>query len=156
LYHGLQAASSRALQYAKKKKKSEARRDSAKQGTHGEDREASHEKAFAAEDGYQPAADRQHDRVGDEVGSEDPSALVVARAEIPCDVGQRHVGDGGVQHFHEGCKRHHDGDEPRIGFWFPVFVRESYCGSAHLTFRYARWERMILPRAQKIAHGRIG
>jgi hypothetical protein len=45
------------------------------------------------------------DGVGDQVAGEDPGAFVGAGAERAGDVGQGDVGDGGVEHFHEGGAR---------------------------------------------------
>ena len=56
----------------------------------------------------------QHDGVGDEIGSEDPGALILPGREAAGDVRQGDVGDGSVEHFHESRQRNRDGDDPGI------------------------------------------
>ena len=77
--------------------------------------EADQEEALAAEQPGEKAAGRQDDGVGDEIGRDHPGRLVLADAQAAGDVGQRDVGDGGVEHLHEGGERDQDRDQPRIG-----------------------------------------
>ena len=86
----------------------------AEQRTDGEDGQTSHEKALAAESAGEPSADGQNDGIRDEIRSQHPGALVVARAQIAGHIGQRDVGDAGVEHLHERGQRHDHGDQPRI------------------------------------------
>ena len=62
----------------------------------------------------EPAGDRQDDGIGSEIAGYHPLAIGDRRGKPAGDVAQGDIGDGGIQHFHEG--RHHDGerDEPRI------------------------------------------
>ena len=56
----------------------------------------------------------QHDGVGHQVAGQHPGALIGAGAQRAGDMGQGHVGDGGVEHLHEGRQRHGHGDQPGI------------------------------------------
>src|SRR2546422_866687 len=51
---------------------------------------------------------------GDTVTQQHPRTLVVAGPEVAGDVRQCHVRNAGVEHFHEGGERDHDGDQPRV------------------------------------------
>ena len=69
---------------------------------------------LASEDGRKPAAQRQHDRIRNEIRRQDPRALVRTGRETAGDMRQRHVGDAGIQHFHERRQRDCQRDNPRI------------------------------------------
>ena len=70
---------------------------------------------LAAEHLRQEAARREHDGIGDEIGRDHPRRLVGADRQAASDVGQRDIGDGGVENLHEGRERHQDRDQPWIG-----------------------------------------
>ncbi len=101
LRHRLQPAAGQALQGAKGDEQPEARRQPAEQRGHTEAGDAGHVEPLAAEDAGQPAADRQDDRVGNQVRGQDPGRLFLARRQAAGDVLQRDVGDGDVEHLHE-------------------------------------------------------
>jgi hypothetical protein len=62
------------------------------------------------EDSGKPPADGKHDRVGNEIGRQDPCALVVTCTEVTRHVRQRNIGDARVEHFHERSHRDDHGD----------------------------------------------
>ena len=91
----------------------------AEQRGNGEEEDAAHVEAFAADAVGDPAADGQHHGVGDEVAGEDPGGLFGAGAERAADVGHGDVGDGGVERLHEGGEGDGDGDGPGVGAGSP-------------------------------------
>ena len=103
----------------------QARSDAAEERTDREQRDAAHVEALAADHGRQPAGDRQHDGARHEIAGQHPGRFLICRAERPGDMRQRHVGDGGIQHFHERGQRHRQGDEIGIVRGPPAFVRLS-------------------------------
>ncbi len=120
LFAGLEAASASALQHAADDERGQVWRESAEERTDGEQRHAAHVEILAADDGGEPAAQRQHDGIRYKIGSEDPGALVLSGGEAAGDVRQGDVGDGSVEYFHESRQRHGDGDDPRIYCRTPV------------------------------------
>ena len=74
--------------------------------------DADHVESLAADHVRQPAAYRQHDGVGDQIGRDDPGAFVDADGQTAGDITQRDVGDRGVEYDHEGGDGEHDGDQP--------------------------------------------
>ena len=114
LHHRLQPTAERALQRAGHEQDPQARRHGAEDRAKREQGNARHEEAFAAEQLDQPAADREHDRVGNEVRGQHPRTLAVTGAEVAGDVGQRHVRDAGVEDFHERGQRDDHGDHPGV------------------------------------------
>src|SRR5262249_54040137 len=60
----------------------------------------------------EPPAQREHDRVRDEVGREDPRALVLPRGQAARYVRQGHVRNARVEHLHERRERHRERYEP--------------------------------------------
>ena len=131
LRHRLKPAAACALQDAEQKKEAQARRDTTEQRTHSKEEQAGHEKPLPAQCTRQPAADRQHDGVRDQIRSQDPRALVVAGAQISGHVGQGDVGDAGVEDLHEGCQGYDDSDQPGIIPRPPFFLVEGEGGGAH-------------------------
>ena len=77
----------------------------------GEAARAQDEDALAAEAVGDPAHRRGHDRGGDDVGGQHPVDLVLRRRQAALHIGQRDIGDGGVQRLHDGrghgADRHH-------------------------------------------------
>lgn len=53
-------------------------------------------------------------RVGYEIACEHPRRFVRTRTKAACDVRQRHVRDGSIEHVHERGKRHRKGDDPGL------------------------------------------
>ena len=115
LLAGLQAAAGRSLEHAEEDQHAEGGRQAAKQRGGGEKENAGHVKALAADAVGDPAAQGEHDGVGDEVAGEHPGGFIAAGGERAADVGHGHVGDGGVERLHEGGEGDGDGDEPGIG-----------------------------------------
>ena len=111
---GLQTAAARALQHAADDQHSQVGRQSAQKGTDGEQRHAAHVEILAADDGREPAAQRQHDGIRDKIRSEDPGAFILPGGKAAGDVRQGDVGDGSVEHLHESRQRNGDGDDPGI------------------------------------------
>ena len=120
LLAGGQAAAADPLQHPAHDQPLQAGRHPAQQRAGDEQGHAGHVEALASEPGGQPAADRHHHRVGDEVRGQHPGALVLGDRQIAGDVGQADVGDGGVQHLHEGGHRHHQGDGPGVAATGPA------------------------------------
>ena len=121
LLDGSEAAAADALQDAGEKHDVERGSDAAEERCDGEEGDAGHVVVLAAEDAGEPGGHGQDDGVGDEVGGEDPGDFVVGAAEAAGDVGQRDVGDGGVEQLHEGGEGDGEGDDPGVddgaGFW---------------------------------------
>src|SRR6266851_4209583 len=69
---------------------------------------------FAAKPSRQIAAGRQDDGIGDQIGGDHPGGFVLAHPHAARNVGQRHVGDRGVEHLHKTRERDQDGDQPGI------------------------------------------
>lgn len=111
LLAGRHATTAETLQDAEQDQRLQIPGKPAEQRSDREGRNADHVEALAAEHGREPARDRQHDRVGDEIARDDVGALVEADGEPAGDVAQCHIGDGGVEHLHEGRDRDHEGDE---------------------------------------------
>ena len=57
------------------------------------------------------------DAVGDQVGRQRPSGVVIAGGHAAGDMRQADIDDGGIQDLHERRHGHHDGDQPRVGAW---------------------------------------
>ncbi len=118
---GSEAAAADSLQHAEENEHAEARRESAEKRADGEERDANHVVALAAEEAAEPRGEREDDGVGDEIAGEHPGAFVGADGEAAGDVRESDVGDGGVEELHEGGEGDGDGDEPGIdevvGIW---------------------------------------
>ena len=108
------AAAAKPLEDAEQDQHVETGRQAAKQRRTCERGDAQHVIALAADDVGEPAADRDDDRVGDEIGGDDPGALVHPGGKAAGNVAQRDIGDRGVEHHHEGRYRDDDRDEPGI------------------------------------------
>ena len=110
------AAAAETLQDAEEQQRIQVPGMRAHHRAHGEQRQADQEERLAAEAAREEAAGRQGDGVGDQIGRHHPGRLVLADPHAAGDIGQHHVGDGGVEHLHEGRERDQDRDQPRIGF----------------------------------------
>ena len=114
LRHRYHAAAAEALQDAKEQQRLQIPGEAAQHRGGREHPEADEEEALAAHHPGEERARRQDDRIRDQVGRHHPRSLVLAHPHAARDVGQRHVGDGGIEHFHEGCERDHRGDQPGV------------------------------------------
>ena len=121
LFDGGEAAAADALEDSAEKHDVERGGDAAEERCDGEEGDAGHVVVLAAEDAGEPCGHGENDGVGDEIGGEDPGDFVVGAAEASGDVGQRDVGDGGVEQLHEGGEGDGEGDDPGVddgaGFW---------------------------------------
>ena len=122
LLAGGEAAAACALQDARDDEKRKRICNAAEERTDGEERDAGHVEALAAEAVGEPAGDGQDDGAGDEIAGEDPGGFFGAGAERAGDVGQGDVGDGGVEDLHEGG----EGDGERDRPW--IMVGLPHCG----------------------------
>ena len=86
----------------------------AERRTRCEQGKADQEEVLAAEHGGDPATGAQHDGIGDQVGRHRPGGFVGAHREAARNVAQRHIGDRGVEHFHEGGDRDQHGNDPGV------------------------------------------
>ncbi len=114
LREGLQCAAARALQNARQQNDGQRRRRSAEERCDGEEDDAGEQEALAAKSPREPVRRGQDDGVGDQVAGEHPGGFGVRRRERPGNVGQRHRGDGGVQHLHKGGQHDRDRDQPWV------------------------------------------
>src|SRR6202522_3730456 len=132
LLAGLQSASACTLQHAANNENGEIRRQSTQERADRKESHAAHVKILAAYDGGKPAAQREHDSVRDEVGSENPGAFVLPCGKTTRDMGERYVGNRSVKHLHESRQRNCDSDNPWIDGWTPSIRLANRSGpSAH-------------------------
>ena len=100
-----------ALQQAEQHHLADVLRQPAQHGSDGEAGGADDEDALAAEAVGDPAHRRGHDGGRDDVGGQHPVDLVLRGRQRALHVGQRDIGDGGVQRLHDGrghrADRHH-------------------------------------------------
>jgi hypothetical protein len=90
------------LQGAEGDQHAHALRDAAQERGQREQHGRPHEQAHFAETTGEEAGQRQRDGIAHRERGDHPGALVHAHAEVAGDGRQRHVGDGGIQHLHEG------------------------------------------------------
>src|SRR5258708_5278305 len=119
LLAGGEAAAARALEDARDDEEGKGVRDAAEEGADGEERDAGHVEALAAEAIGEPAGDGEDDCARDEVAGEDPGGFFLTGAEGAGHVGQGDVGDGGVEDLHEGCKGDSECYRPRVVVGLP-------------------------------------
>ncbi len=119
LGHGLHAAAARSLNDAEKQQHGQRGSRAAEKAGDGKYRDAKDEEIAPAEDGGRPCAHGQHDGVGHQVAGQHPGPLVGAGAQAAGDVRQGHVGDGRVQHLHEGGQGHRHRNQPGVDAGFP-------------------------------------
>ena len=79
--------------------------------------DADDEQLLAAEAVGQPADRRGHDRGGDDVGGQHPVDLVERGRQRALHVGQRHVGDRGVERLHDRRAHGADGQQRAPRDW---------------------------------------
>ena len=102
----LQSAAGQALQRARRDDEPEAARHPAHRRREGEHRDRGEEIIAPPQPRREPSGHRQDDRVGGEVAGDDPFAVGRRRRQSARDVAQRDIGDGGVEHLHEGRDHH--------------------------------------------------
>ena len=148
LSHGLEAAAAGSLKDAEEQKHGQREGRAAEEAGDGEDDDAEDEEVAASEDTGGPSTERENDGIGDKVAGENPGALIGAGAKRTGDVGQRDVGDGGVENLHKGRQGHGHGDQPWVHPGLPargqaglrVVERHSdACGRRRCGLR--RWQR---------------
>ncbi len=133
LFAGGETAASGSLKDAGDDEKWKAGREAAKERADGEERNAGHVKALAAETVGEPAGDGKNDGAGDEIAGEDPGGLFLAGAERSGDVREGDVGDGGVEDLHEGGEGDGEGDRPRIVAGLPEGRGQLLGGRRHIS-----------------------
>ena len=89
LLAGRKAAARRPLQHAEEDQQRQRRCQAAQQRAGGEPGDAGHVEPLAADAAREPSADRQHDRVRDQVRRQDPGALVGGDRQAARDMRQR-------------------------------------------------------------------
>jgi len=110
----LKAAAGEALQDAKENQRGEAGGHAAKQRSKRESGYAGEEEFSPSKVAREPTRDGKDDGIGNEVGSDDPSAFFDGRSEVSGDVRDGDVDDSGVEDLHEGRQHDGKGDDPRI------------------------------------------
>ena len=106
-----QCRAEHALQQAKQHHLVDVLRQAAHHGSNREAGRADDEDALAAEAVGDPSHRRGHDRGRDDIGGQHPVDLVLRGRQRALHVGQRDIGDGGVERLHDrrrhGADRHH-------------------------------------------------
>ena len=144
LRHGLHAAAAGALDHAKDQQQRQRRRRAAKETGNGEDSNAEDEEIAAAHQARSPSAQRQHDRIRDQVACQHPRSLVRAGAQGAGDMRQRDVGNRGVEHLHKGRQGHRHGNQPRVDARLPgslggrIWIRHRRSPPSCVRGRYSR------------------
>ena len=105
-----------ALQQAEQHHLLDVLRQRAQERGDGEAGDADDEQLLAPEAVGHPADRRGHDGGGDDVGGEHPVDLVERGRQRALHIGQRHVGDRGVERLHDGRRHraHRDQHAPRL------------------------------------------
>ena len=104
LLAGSEAAAACSLQDARDDQERKGVGDAAEKGAACKHDDAGHVEALASEPVGEPAGDGQDDSARDKIAGENPGGFLGACAQGACDVRQGDVGDGGVEHLHEGGK----------------------------------------------------
>ncbi len=81
MFAGLQAAAGCPLKDAKENQQAQRRRKTAEKRRHREQENAAHVEALAPNPVGDPAADGEHDGIGNQVAGEHPGSLVAAGGE---------------------------------------------------------------------------
>ena len=117
--HGLRDGNDRpapqALEHARRDQDLHGGRDGRQEGADGEENGAEEEEAPPAEARGEPTRGGENDGIGGEVGGEHPRDLVEPGRERALDVGQRDIGDAGVEDLEHRHEHHGDGDGPAAG-----------------------------------------
>ena len=109
----LQTAAAGALNEPKNDKEAERWRESAEERGAREADDRRHQQALASEVVSQPAGHGENDGVGDQIRGKGPGRFVSGGREAACNMRQRNVDHGRVQHLHEGAR--HDGNRNQPG-----------------------------------------
>ena len=120
---GLQSAAEKALRQPEHDELDEAAGDSAEKRADREHGDADQEIPLSPQQIAEPAGNRQHDAVGDEIGRQGPGRLVVARRHGAGDMRQSHIDDRRVEDLHEGGERRHHRDQPGVVARLPAGAR---------------------------------
>ena len=91
----------------------------------GEAGDGDQEQALEPEPAGEEAGRRRHDRGGDDVGGQHPVDLVLARRDAALHIGQRDVGDRGVERLHQRGEDHADRDRRPIAAVWPCAPQAS-------------------------------
>ena len=151
LLGGGETAAADALQDAEEDQQRKRRGEAAEGGADAEERDADHVELLAPDEGGHVGAGGKDDGVGYEIGGEDPGGFVLRGAEAAGDVRQGDVGDGGVEHLHEGGEGDRHGDDPRVDAGPPwllcglecagvVRAGEFYCCRCHELEDWIPWK----------------
>ena len=137
LLAGLQASAADSLQNAKKNQHGEIGSEAAEKRANGEERDAGHVKTLAANQLGKPTAHGKNDGVGNEVGSEHPCAFILAGGKAAGNMWQGHVGDAGIENFHERGEGDGERDDPGIDNWTRPKggIRRDGSGRGHVILR---------------------
>ena len=111
---GLEPAAGKTLHHAEEDQLIQTRRHAAKHRADGEDRDRKEEISASSEIRGEPAGDWQDDRIGSQIAGDHPLAIGDRRGKSAGNVAQSHIGDRGIQHFHEGRHHHGERDNPRV------------------------------------------
>ena len=114
LLDGREAPAADSLENAGDENDSQTGSDAAKERCDREERDAGHVIVLAAKDAAEPRGHWKNNGVSDQIRGENPCDLVEAAAESTGDIGQRNIGNGGVEQLHEGGQRNCESDDPRI------------------------------------------
>ena len=133
-----QRGAGHALQQAEQHHLLDVLRQRAQERGDGEAGDADDEQLLAAEAVGHPADRRGHDGGGDDVGGEHPVDLVERGRQRALHIGQRDVGDGGVERLHDG--RGHGADRDQHAPQLRRHRREMRRGSFCRLFRRRRQE----------------
>jgi hypothetical protein len=114
LFAGGEATSSEALQDAREDEPAEAGSESAEDRADGKHDDAAHVEAFAPDAIGEPAGDGKDDGGGDEIAGENPGSFFLRSSDRAGDVRERDIGDGGVEHLHEGGDGDGERDQPGV------------------------------------------
>src|ERR1700753_1644769 len=111
-------------------------RQSTQERTDREHGHAGHVEALAAKAICQPSGDGEHNGARDQIAGQDPGGFFLATTKRPRNVRKRDIGDGGIEHLHEGGQRHRERDGPWVVTWLPLFGHPASAGSIRVLIEY--------------------
>ncbi len=112
LRHGDDGAAPQALDHSHDDEKFQIGREAREERGRGEHGRAEEEEAAPAQEAGEPRGGGDRDGIRGEIGGEHPGRLLHARRQRALHVGERHVGDAGVDHLGDGDQHHRDRDQP--------------------------------------------
>ena len=115
LRQGYEGRAEDALERAEQDHLLQRRRSAAEHGDQGEPADGHQEQALAAEAAFEESGGRSHDRRRHDIGGQDPGNLILGGTQGTLHMGQRHIGDGGVEGLHDGGQHHRDRDVAAMG-----------------------------------------